>query len=789
MTSADSNVSVLWEKEYYRDVNVLTVSDIDGDGSLETVVGAGGGVYVLDNNGHVIWGYKGYTEVSQILADDIDNDNEEEIIGATWLDVFALETDGSYKWSYHLSDFAWYFEETVVRLADIDHDGINEVVVAHNENVYAFQGDGTLEWTFTASYGGTLSSEGMGIGDIDGDSEKEIVYAPRAWENNSLLVLSLNGNLENTISVGNSVDSLDVGDINNDGVEDIVIGQSGGNVSLVYGNGSIGWTYETFDEVYHVTIGNLDPDSDNEVIAESRGYWGFSLEDSKTHTIDNNGELLWQKNNTHNGAVYEVNCIRIADVDDDGINEAIIGEGNNLIVYSRDGSVEWSYAANLEFDSIDIADIDNDGKGEIIAGAADVYVFKEGTKFWSYDSGFLVYSLEAGDLDGDGLNEIVVGDENKVHVYENNGSLKWSIAMIGKLLALDDLDYDGIDEIAVKSGSNVVVYDGYRNLLLNVSVGHYIEEMAVGNIDLTPEKEIVVAGFTYPGSNITAVHHNGSIKWRRSVESGHINSIVIGNVDNDSINEIVAGGSETYLFNGNGTLELTEYTGYVAYDSISLADVDGDEISDIVVGTTSQVIVVYGGDGTEIQYDTENAVCSTAVGDIDDDGLKEVIATDGDSNGSLYVLEDSGDLKWQHSEEYPMGKVIVEDIDNDGVEDIIAVTTDLYCFNQDGSVRWSYDPGSMMASLGYTIPLTTTDTDSDGISDIIVGGLGVHVVEVNYGTPATTTTIFGECPLAGDTPPCGVIELSEVIDLINQWAAYNVELSEVIDLINAWAAG
>jgi len=54
-------------------------------------------------------------------------------------------------------------------------------------------------------------------------------------------------------------------------------------------------------------------------------------------------------------------------------------------------------------------------------------------------------------------------------------------------------------------------------------------------------------------------------------------------------------------------------------------------------------------------------------------------------------------------------------------------------------------------------------------------------------TTSTTTTIEGECSLEGDTPPCGEVELSEVIDFITEWVAGNATLSDVIKLINAWA--
>lgn len=43
------------------------------------------------------------------------------------------------------------------------------------------------------------------------------------------------------------------------------------------------------------------------------------------------------------------------------------------------------------------------------------------------------------------------------------------------------------------------------------------------------------------------------------------------------------------------------------------------------------------------------------------------------------------------------------------------------------------------------------------------------------------------CALLGDVPPCGVIAIPEVVDVITEWAAGNMSLEDVIAMINAWA--
>lgn len=43
-----------------------------------------------------------------------------------------------------------------------------------------------------------------------------------------------------------------------------------------------------------------------------------------------------------------------------------------------------------------------------------------------------------------------------------------------------------------------------------------------------------------------------------------------------------------------------------------------------------------------------------------------------------------------------------------------------------------------------------------------------------------------ECDLYGDEAACGVVDLSEVVATIVQWAEDEAALEDVIDLINAW---
>ena len=63
----------------------------------------------------------------------------------------------------------------------------------------------------------------------------------------------------------------------------------------------------------------------------------------------------------------------------------------------------------------------------------------------------------------------------------------------------------------------------------------------------------------------------------------------------------------------------------------------------------------------------------------------------------------------------------------------------------------------------------------------------------NYGRFSETTTgdssVFAtdKCALIGDAPPCGVVEIPEIVDIITQWAKGDASIADVIAMITAWA--
>lgn len=179
-----------------------TLADVDGDGVLEIIVGTRSGrLYVWDGDGQLVqavW--------------EVDSGPH---LGTRW----PLTLGGAIS--------------SACAAGDLDGDGVDEIVVAADDGrVYAFNGDGTplVGWE-----GGLPTESGVPfefsspiIANLDADGTLEVAIGARdgriyAWNHDGSRVVSFGQNGVLTTGV-NAHSSLAVGDVDNDGQMEIVVG-------------------------------------------------------------------------------------------------------------------------------------------------------------------------------------------------------------------------------------------------------------------------------------------------------------------------------------------------------------------------------------------------------------------------------------------------------------------------------------------------------------------------------------------------------------------------------------
>lgn len=360
----------------------------------------------------------------------------------------------------------------------------------------------------------------------------------------------------------------------------------------------------------------------------------------------------------------------IADLDNDGIKELVVttqgnsqGHLSTLFIFEATGEIRSQVDVDYYFDPRSfpsIADIDNDGAVEII-------------------------------MECSGLSD------NQILIYDSQGNLEQNFAiefqMSDNLYAstvLADVNNDNNLEIIYGGwyldGARLVVLDNNGNNLPGFPV--LLEENngtcetntpAVGNLDDDDDWEIVTISHknnTPPDTtNIRAYNIDGSLLWAQKIGSISYGDPVIGDVNNDSFNEVIFTSEDgVYVLdkNGNFLLDLPLGQG-MSHSNIALADFDNDNDLEIVFEYEEQLYVIHHNGNIIFTYTSDwIGHHPPVVGDIDNDGSPDILFN---SDNDIYALNINGGLIAGFPK--PMELIAysspsIDDIDIDGKVDVIS---------------------------------------------------------------------------------------------------------------------
>lgn len=168
------------------------------------------------------------------------------------------------------------------------------------------------------------------VGDVDNDGQNELVIAQgfnvSIWEHNPDGTYSLSWKKENLCSkVG--VKALFIADTDNDGDNELVVGASGASDPKGYiyifdfrnGRYQEVWKYYVGEYLRHssIYVGDADNDGENEIVVGVSWYGRYAM--LIEHTYGDNYRVDWKT-----FYYYNVMCPYIGDADNDGYNELIL---------------------------------------------------------------------------------------------------------------------------------------------------------------------------------------------------------------------------------------------------------------------------------------------------------------------------------------------------------------------------------------------------------------------------------------------------------------------------------
>jgi hypothetical protein len=197
----------------------------------------------------------------------------------------------------------------------------------------------------------------------------------------------------------------------------------------------------------HPAIGDIDGDGIPEIIMYR--FWGGII------AVNNDGSIKWSTSEPGRVSYYNYGSISLADLDGDGLSE-ILARNH---VFNHDGTLRWSAEFTGHANYAVTADLNIDGIPEVLIGGRAYNA--DGTDYWNNSTKYDGYAAIAN-FDADDNPEVVVKNGNYIYLYDHTGAVLWTANVIGGgggAPTVADMDGDGFPEVGVAGRSYYVVYN------------------------------------------------------------------------------------------------------------------------------------------------------------------------------------------------------------------------------------------------------------------------------------------------------------------------------------------
>jgi hypothetical protein len=360
----------------------------------------------------------------------------------------------------------------------------------------------------------------------------------------------------------------------------------------------------------------------------------------------------------------------------------------------REDGIFGSFPAYAGAAGIHAADVDGDGTPEIAVG----HYYSWYVLGWEQETGNYIQRhyhdsipgkdfsslfdyrifLDAGDVDDDGKYEVVVmNTDGGVCIHDAiTGALESSFDT-GSIdpadLKVSDVDPSSPgDEIILLDSIGVHVYGaGSATSLWDVfGAGGY--DLAVGNIDGDPAREILVAtGAGSPGLLVDSGMR--AVDWVYPPGFGYL--VAAGDIDGDGMDEIVAKPGDLVAIDGDSRSQKWA----VSSDArvLKVKDTDQDGIGEVMAGYRD-VCILDGETGTETTrfQNRFGEITDCDAGDVDGDCKIEALWGGGEDEQLFVADMGTRAIEWNDSQvSGPFYSLGIADIDADGTTEILRISS------------------------------------------------------------------------------------------------------------------
>ena len=317
------------------------------------------------------------THLYGAMAGDLDGDGWVDLTtvneDSADLRVTLNNGDGSGTFGSFLTPFQQIgVESSPNESCDLDNDGNMDIAVSSTDNgsvtVALGNGDGHWKSAQELPLGMAPETHGVAVLDIDGDGDWDVVNANHAASNLSVAI-----NTNGVLGMPSFIDSgtngeyaLNSGDMNGDGISDLVVGgQDSQEIAVLLGNGNGTFTLKTPQDaggaVWKLVLGDVNGDNKLDVAAVN----GFN---NSASILLGNGDGTLQSPTVYNLGGSEVGTV-LGDLDGDGdldwVTSSYGGKVWHILINDGTGTftADPSIAAesNANPSCAIMLDVDNDG--------------------------------------------------------------------------------------------------------------------------------------------------------------------------------------------------------------------------------------------------------------------------------------------------------------------------------------------------------------------------------------------------------------------------------------------
>jgi len=398
----------------------------------------------------------------------------------------------------------------VINSIDFDLDGIPDLVVQNRENgngvlmdSYKGIGDGSFMKVASQTLSPPVASDPFILvaGDFDHDGLPDLGGIDGEFEPSHVVYLYGDGTGNFTLRevIGPLGAIVAAGDINGDGIPDIVVPETQNFVTVALGSSDRSLTGPTALSPYTaegISAGDINGDGLPEIFASG----------DRQHGIPGTVFLNQGNGSFQLAAATDPTSGFLADLTGKGVYDLLGFNGQDLLIWPNNGTLSFTSTQVTvpQVTDVAVADMDRDGHPDIVDVGRVLYGDSnyQFTQVNTNTTFFEPYAV--GDFNGDGTLDIGTGQGTFLtttnRTISSVGNQNRALPLgNGFVPAVADFNRDGVDDVAIigPESSGVLVYysygDGTFYLALQLDAGQAIGDLTVGDFDGDGRPDIAVA--------------------------------------------------------------------------------------------------------------------------------------------------------------------------------------------------------------------------------------------------------------------------------------------------------